>query len=100
MRNVVYLVMPNFRTTARVAFLTVLLWGQGETTSAIGGSVTDPTGAAIPAACTNPQNCQFGNLGRNALRGPDFAWGDLYLTKWFTPREHVKLRLEGQVFNL
>jgi hypothetical protein len=29
------------------------------------------------------QNCQFGNLGRNALRGPDFFWNDLYLTKWF-----------------
>ncbi len=32
------------------AFLAVPLWGQGETTSAIGGSVTDVTGAAIPAA--------------------------------------------------
>lgn len=29
----------------------------------------------------NPQNCQFGNLGRNALRGPDFFWNDFYLTK-------------------
>ena len=31
----------------------------------------------------NPQHCQFGNLGRNALRGPDFVWSDFYLTKWF-----------------
>ena len=31
----------------------------------------------------SPQNCQFGNLGRNALRGPDFLWSDFYLTKWF-----------------
>ena len=45
----------------------------------------------------NAQTCQFGNLGRNALRGPDFAWGDFYLTKWFTLREHVKLRLEGSI---
>ena len=54
-------------------------------------------------ACTggnNTQNCQFGNLGRNALRGPDFAWGDFCLTKWFTLREHVKLRIEAQAFNL
>ena len=54
-------------------------------------------------ACTggdNPQNCQFGNLGRNALRGPDFAWGDFYLTKWFTLSEHVKLRVDAQVFNV
>src|SRR5580698_10461395 len=50
MRNVVYLVMPNYRAMVLAAFLTVPLWGQGETTSAIGGSVTDVTGAAIPAA--------------------------------------------------
>ena len=29
-----------------------------------------------------------------------FRVGDFYLTKWFTLREHVKLRLEGQAFNL
>jgi hypothetical protein len=62
-------------------------------------SAVDPS----TGACTggdDAQNCQFGNLGRNALRGPDFAWGDFYLTKWFTLREHVKLRLEAQAFNL
>jgi len=48
----------------------------------------------------SPQNCQFGNLGRNALRGPDFVWSDLYLTKWFALTEHVKLRFEGQFFNV
>jgi hypothetical protein len=47
----------------------------------------------------SPQNCQFGNLGRNALRGPDFFWNDLYLTKWFPVTEHVKLRREAQFFN-
>ena len=46
------------------------------------------------------QNCQFGNLGRNALRGPDFLWSDFYLTKWFPLSEHVKLRFEGQFFNV
>lgn len=46
------------------------------------------------------QNCQFGNLGRNSLHGPDFVWSDFYLTKWFALREHVKLRFEGQFFNL
>jgi hypothetical protein len=45
-------------------------------------------------------NCQFGNLGRNALRGPDFFWSDLYLTKWFPLREHVKLRIDAQFFNV
>jgi len=54
-------------------------------------------------ACTggdSVQNCQFGDLGRNALRGPDFLWSDLYLTKSFRLREHVKLRAEGQFFNV
>jgi hypothetical protein len=48
----------------------------------------------------SPQTCQFGALGRNALRGPDFLWSDFYLTKWFPLTEHVKLRFEGQFFNV
>jgi len=48
----------------------------------------------------SPQTCQFGSLGRNALRGPDFLWSDFYLTKWFALTEHVKLRFEGQFFNV
>jgi hypothetical protein len=62
-------------------------------------SAVDPSTGAC-AGGDNAQNCQFGNLGRNALRGPDFAWGDFYLTKWFTLREHLKLRLEAQAFNV
>jgi hypothetical protein len=48
----------------------------------------------------NPQHCQFGTLGRNALRGPDFFWNDFYLTKWFPVTERVKLRIEAQFFNV
>jgi len=48
----------------------------------------------------SPQNCRFGNLGRNALRGPDFLWSDFYMTKWFPLTEHVKLRFESQFFNV
>ncbi|MGA2416705.1 MAG: carboxypeptidase regulatory-like domain-containing protein [Candidatus Sulfotelmatobacter sp.] len=48
----------------------------------------------------NPRNCQFGNLGRNALRGPDFLWSDFYLTKWFPLTERIKLRFESQFFNV
>ncbi len=48
----------------------------------------------------NAQNCQFGNLGRNSLRGPSFFWSDFYLTKWLPVSEHVKLRFEGQFFNV
>jgi hypothetical protein len=62
-------------------------------------SAVDPS----TGACTGGDSsgaCQFGNLGRNALRGPDFLWSDLYLTKWFALNEHVKLRLDAQFFNL
>jgi hypothetical protein len=62
-------------------------------------SAVDPSTGACNGGDT-PATCQFGNLGRNALRGPDFVWTDLYLTKWFTLKEHVKLRLDGQFFNL
>jgi hypothetical protein len=48
----------------------------------------------------SPQNCQFGNLGRNTLRGPDFLWSDFYLTKSFPLTELVKLRFEAQFFNV
>jgi hypothetical protein len=62
-------------------------------------SAVDPS----TGACTGgdrPQTCQFGNLGRNALRGPDFVWSDLYLTKWLPLSEHVKLRIDAQFFNI
>jgi hypothetical protein len=48
----------------------------------------------------DPQHCQFGNLGRNALRGPNFFWNDFYLTKRFPVTERVKLRIEAQFFNV
>jgi Carboxypeptidase regulatory-like domain len=62
-------------------------------------SAVDPSTGACSGG-DNPQNCQFGTLGRNALRGPDFFWSDFYLTKFFPLSEHVKLRLEGQFFNV
>ena len=46
------------------------------------------------------QSCQFGNLGRNALRGPNFFWSDFYITKWFPLSERVKLRFDAQFFNV
>jgi hypothetical protein len=66
--------------------------------NAFASSVDPSTGA-----CTggdSVQNCQFGNLGRNALRGPDFTSSDLYITKWFTLNERFKLRVDGQFFNV
>jgi hypothetical protein len=62
-------------------------------------STVDPsTGACLGG--DSPKNCQFGNLGRNALRGPNFTWSDFYLTKWFPFTERVKMRFDVQFFNV
>ena len=62
-------------------------------------STVDPsTGACFGG--DSPKNCQFGDLGRNALRGPNFAWSDFYLTKWFPLTERVKMRFDVQFFNV
>jgi hypothetical protein len=62
-------------------------------------STVDPsTGACLGG--DSPNNCQFGDLGRNALRGPNFAWSDFYITKSFSLTEGVKLRFDTQFFNV
>jgi len=61
-------------------------------------SAVDPSTGACYGG-DSPQTCQFGSLGRNALRGPNFAWSDFYLTKWFPLTEHVKMRFDVQFFN-
>jgi hypothetical protein len=62
-------------------------------------STVDPSTGAC-AGGDSESTCQFGNLGRNTLRGPDFVWSDFYLTKWFALSERVKLRIDAQFFNL
>jgi hypothetical protein len=62
-------------------------------------SAVDPTTDRCSGG-DDPQHCQFGNLSRNSLRGPNFLWSDFYLTKWFPLTEHAKLRFEGQFFNV
>jgi hypothetical protein len=61
-------------------------------------STVDPSTGACNGG-DSVKNCQFGNLGRNALRGPDFTWSDFYLTKMVPLTERAKLRIEGQFFN-
>jgi hypothetical protein len=62
-------------------------------------STVDPsTGACFGG--DSPKNCQFGNLGRNALRGPNFTWSDFYLSKSFPLTEQLKLRFDAQFFNV
>ncbi len=62
-------------------------------------SAVDPSTGAC-AGGNSATNCQFGNLGRNALRGPDFTWSDFYLTKSFPLKEHLRLRFDTQFFNV
>jgi hypothetical protein len=62
-------------------------------------SSVDPSTGACDGG-DNPEDCQFGSLGRNSLRGPDFFWSDFYISKWFPMGERVKLRFEGQFFNV
>ena len=62
-------------------------------------STVDPSTGAC-AGGDSVKNCQYGNLGRNALRGPLFTSSDFYISKWFAVTERVKLRIDGQFFNL
>ena len=61
-------------------------------------SAVDPA----TGACTggdSPANCQFGNSGRNSVRGPRYVNSDIYITKTFPVREGITFRLDAQMFN-
>jgi hypothetical protein len=53
-------------------------------------------------ACTGGDsavNCQFGNSGRNSVRGPHYTSSDIYITKTIPIHEAITFRLECQMFN-
>ena len=61
-------------------------------------SVVDPA----TGACTggdSPANCQFGNAGRNSVRGPHYTNSDIYVTKTVPIHEGITFRLDCQMFN-
>ena len=61
-------------------------------------SVVDPT----TGACTggdSEADCQFGDAGRNSVRGPHFADSDIYLSRKFPLREGASFRFDVQLFN-
>jgi hypothetical protein len=62
-------------------------------------STVDPSTGACYGG-DSPATCQFGVLGRNTLRGPQFFTSDLYLTKRIAASKRTTLRAELQVFNL
>jgi hypothetical protein len=53
-----------------------------------------------PAAFVNAGADRFGNLGRNALRGPNFAQLDLSIGKLTRITEGTSLQLRMDIFNL
>jgi hypothetical protein len=62
-------------------------------------SVVDPSTGAC-AGGDSPANCQFGNSGRNNVRGPHFTYSEMYLTKKIPITERVSFRLDTQFFNV
>ena len=52
-----------------------------------------------PAAFAIPQPGTFGNMGRNALAGPDLSQFDLTLHKRITLTEKVNLQFRGEIYN-
>jgi hypothetical protein len=62
-------------------------------------STVDPSTGACRGG-DSPATCQFGNLGRNTVRGPQFFWSDLYVTRRIAGSRRTTLRAELQVFNL
>ena len=61
-------------------------------------SVVDPTTGACVGG-DSPATCQFGNSGRNSVRGPDYMNSDVYITKTFPIKEGITFRLDAQMFN-
>ena len=61
-------------------------------------SVVDPTTGACVGG-DSATNCQFGDAGRNTVRGPHFTYSDVNVTKRFSLGEGKTLRMDLQMFN-
>ena len=85
-------------TTAPIPSVTAPGTLQWLNPNAFASSVDPSTGACVGG--DSPATCQFGTLGRNAVRGPAFFWSDLYVTKRLATVGHTTMRAELQVFNL
>ena len=62
-------------------------------------SVVDPATGAC-AGGDSPANCQFGDSGRNRVRGPHFTYSELYVTRKIPITEHITFRFDTQFFNV
>jgi len=65
-----------------------------------GSKVGTPACWFSPSAFALPPPGQFGNAGRNILRGPGFAQFDLAVQKSLQVREGMKIMLRAEAFNI
>jgi hypothetical protein len=66
--------------------------------SVVNPTTGDCTGVPSGAPDT-PAQCQFGNSGRNTVRGPHFTDSDIYLSRRFPIWEQISMRFDVQMFN-
>jgi hypothetical protein len=96
--------VPLYRKTA-VAGVTVAGTKQWLNPDAFVSTVDPSTGdcytgqAGVAPAVDNASICQFGDSGRNSVRGPHFTDSDINITKTFAIRDGIKLRIDTQLFN-
>jgi hypothetical protein len=66
-------------------------------------SVVDPTTGDCTGVLSGmpdtPAFCQFGNSGRNSVRGPHFTDSDIYFSRRFPIWEQISMRFDVQMFN-
>jgi hypothetical protein len=72
--------------------------------NAVAGAAIYPANQTIDnwlnaSAYTLPASGSFGNLARNAVRGPGFQQFDLSLTKQMPVTERVKLKFRAEIYN-
>ena len=64
------------------------------------GPTNDGSSSFNPGAFTSPAAGTFGNLSRNAFRGPDMFVYNAALFRNFAVRENIKLEFRGEAYNV
>ena len=64
------------------------------------GSTLNGSASFDPGSFTSPAAGTFGNLSRNAFRGPDMFVYNAALFRNFAIRENIKLEFRGEAYNL
>ncbi|MFZ3213138.1 MAG: TonB-dependent receptor [Terriglobales bacterium] len=75
-------------------------WKAATIVSAGSGRPVNPTVAGDPNQDGNTDNDRLPGVSRNAYTGPNYASTDLRLSRHFLPREHFKIELMAESFNL